>query len=200
MLPPLPSAVLLDYGCVISRPQSDRDLRRIEAAAGLEPDVLWQRYWDLRIPYDEGQADDAYWSAVLGRPLTPAELARLVELDVASWLQTDDRMTEALPVLAARGMRLGLLSNAPTVLARAVADQPWTAPFTGLVFSADVGSCKPAHAAYVAAADALGVAPADVLFVDDRPENVAGAEAAGMRALLHRDTATTLAELLGVGA
>ena len=44
-------------------------------------------------------------------------------------------------------------------------------------------------------ADALGI-PADAcVFVDDLKENVAGAEAVGMTALLHRDSDETVAAL-----
>ena len=43
--------------------------------------------------------------------------------------------------------------------------------------------------------DRLGVPAAECVFVDDLRENVAGAEAVGMTALLHRDPEATVAEL-----
>jgi putative hydrolase of the HAD superfamily len=196
-------ALLLDYGCVLSRPQPADDLRRLEALVpDVRPSDLWRRYWDLRLRYDEGMPDEAYWSAVLDRPATAAELRALVAADAASWLHLEPAMTGALPALRATGVRLGLLSNAPTSLARAVAAESWTAPFAALVFSAEIGAAKPHPEAYAAAAAALDVPAGEVLFVDDREENVAGAEAAGMRGLHHRNPADTLArltEMVGVG-
>jgi FMN phosphatase YigB (HAD superfamily) len=50
-------------------------------------------------------------------------------------------------------------------------------------------------------AERIGVAPEECVFVDDLRENCAGAEAVGMRAILHRGSAGTLPqlqELLGV--
>jgi HAD superfamily hydrolase (TIGR01509 family) len=52
---------------------------------------------------------------------------------------------------------------------------PWT------FVSCHTGVRKPSKQAYLGAAAALGVAPGECLFVDDRPENVAAAEALGMR-------------------
>jgi putative hydrolase of the HAD superfamily len=46
-----------------------------------------------------------------------------------------------------------------------------------------VGLRKPGTAIYLRALDILGLPPARVLFVDDRAENTAGAEAAGMKAI-----------------
>jgi putative hydrolase of the HAD superfamily len=43
-----------------------------------------------------------------------------------------------------------------------------------------MGLAKPDRKIYEEVARELGADPADVVFVDDRPENVAGAEAAGM--------------------
>ena len=45
------------------------------------------------------------------------------------------------------------------------------------------------------ACERLGVEPGDAVFVDDLRENCAGAEAVGMTAVLHRDSAQTIAVL-----
>jgi putative hydrolase of the HAD superfamily len=73
--------------------------------------------------------------------------------------------------------------------------------FDAVVISAEVGLHKPQPGIYVLAAQRLGVAPEECVFVDDLRENCAGAEAVGMTAVLHRDSAETIArieELLGV--
>jgi epoxide hydrolase-like predicted phosphatase len=73
--------------------------------------------------------------------------------------------------------------------------------FDEVVISAEVGLHKPQPEIYLLAAERLGVAPADCVFVDDLRENCAGAEAVGMTAVLHRDSAETISrveKLLGV--
>jgi 2-haloacid dehalogenase len=58
---------------------------------------------------------------------------------------------------------------------------------------------KPDHAIYALALRRFGM-PADALiFVDDRAENVAGAEAAGMHGHLFRDAAMLRGELVSLG-
>jgi epoxide hydrolase-like predicted phosphatase len=67
--------------------------------------------------------------------------------------------------------------------------------FDVVVISAEVGLHKPQPEIYLLAAERLGHAPADCVFVDDLRENCAGAEAVGMTAILHRDPAATIAQL-----
>jgi HAD superfamily hydrolase (TIGR01509 family) len=52
-----------------------------------------------------------------------------------------------------------------------------------MTVSAEVGVMKPEARIYQMALDALGVAPAESVFVDDFPENVEGARAVGMQAI-----------------
>jgi putative hydrolase of the HAD superfamily len=73
--------------------------------------------------------------------------------------------------------------------------------FDVVVISAEVGLHKPQPEIYLLAAERLGVPAEDCVFVDDLRENCAGAEAVGMTAVLHRDSAETISrveELLGV--
>ena len=66
---------------------------------------------------------------------------------------------------------------------------PWT------FVSCYTGVRKPSKEAYLGAAAALGVEPADCFFVDDRADNVAAAEAVGMKGHVFRDAATLRAAL-----
>ena len=65
------------------------------------------------------------------------------------------------------------------------------------MISGDVGLHKPQPEIYELGAERIGVPPAACVFVDDLRENVAGAEAVGMTAILHRDPATTIAMTRG---
>jgi 2-haloacid dehalogenase len=56
--------------------------------------------------------------------------------------------------------------------------------FRGIVVSGEVRLLKPDPAIYYLALDRFRLRPADVLFIDDRAINVAGAEAVGMKAHL----------------
>ncbi|MGH3745350.1 MAG: HAD-IA family hydrolase, partial [Mycobacteriales bacterium] len=63
-----------------------------------------------------------------------------------------------------------------------------------LVYSHEVHLAKPDPAIYHLACERLEVEPGEVVFVDDRPENVDAAAGLGMHAFLHADdTSATIA-------
>lgn len=64
-----------------------------------------------------------------------------------------------------------------------------------IVYSHEVGLAKPDPAAYELTVRRLGVEPHEVLFLDDVAVNVDAARRAGWHAVLHRDTATSIAEM-----
>ncbi|MDE0177901.1 MAG: HAD family phosphatase [Gammaproteobacteria bacterium] len=72
------------------------------------------------------------------------------------------------------------------------------APVRKIYTSWEMALRKPNVEAYLAVADDIAVAPADILFVDDNAENVAGGQAAGLDARLVRTPAETLAILRGL--
>lgn len=57
------------------------------------------------------------------------------------------------------------------------------APFREVFVSSGIGMRKPQRAAFEHVANAIGAAPSRILFFDDSDANVAGARAAGMRAV-----------------
>jgi putative hydrolase of the HAD superfamily len=113
-------------------------------------------------------------------------------------LEPNEPMLEAVVRARAAGVPTGLISNSWVM-------DHYTdeirAAFDEVVISAEVGLHKPEPEIYALAAERLGMAPADCVFVDDLRENCAGAEAVGMTSVLHRDTGATIArveELLGL--
>ena len=112
----------------------------------------------------------------------------------------DEPMVEAVRRARKAGIRTGLISNSwgeGLAYDEAILDEL----FDAVVISGDVGLHKPQPEIFLMGAERIGVAPEDCVFVDDLRENCAGAEAVGMRAILHRGSAGTLPqleELLGV--
>ncbi|MGQ9489297.1 MAG: HAD family hydrolase [Anaerolineae bacterium] len=95
---------------------------------------------------------------------------------------------EVLQALRSWGLQLGAISNTvqpgrfmrPAMVERGLADF-----FAVQLYSADVGVAKPHPAIFRMALDALGVAPADAVYVGDRLiPDVAGPHAVGMKAVL----------------
>jgi putative hydrolase of the HAD superfamily len=93
----------------------------------------------------------------------------------------------ALPVLAElrdRGLALGLISNCSSEVGELWHGSPFGGAFDAVVLSADVGFCKPEARIYRLALERLGVEPGEAVFVGDgHSDELAGAEAIGMRAI-----------------
>ena len=196
--------VLFDYGAVLCTGQPEGDRRALVVAAGLAPDDgaaverFWAAYWADRPAYDRADLNVAtYWSRVLGRKPDDAELAGIDAADVAGWVHPQPGSLAVAAALAAAGTRLALLSNAPASLADAVDELDWMRVVPHRYYSCRLRATKPDPAAYERTLTELGADPAEVTFVDDRPANVAGAAAVGLRAVLFTDP-TTLAADLGV--
>jgi HAD superfamily hydrolase (TIGR01493 family) len=64
-----------------------------------------------------------------------------------------------------------------------------------IVYSHEVAVAKPDPAVYRLTEERLGVQPDEIVFVDDVSGNVDAARARGWHAVLHRDTAATIAEV-----
>jgi putative hydrolase of the HAD superfamily len=115
-------------------------------------------------------------------------------------VEPDEPMVEAVRRARAAGVKTGLISNS---WGEGLAYDPALLEelFDAVVISGDVGLHKPEPEIFLLGAERIGVAPDDCVFVDDLRENCAGAEAVGMRAILHRGSEGTLPqleELLGI--
>lgn len=176
--------VLFDLFGVIARHQCPGALEKMAARCDTSIDAFTTAYWTHRPPYDAGRhTASAYWTDVLHALSRPADADTIEELrltDIDSWSRVDDRMVTYVRTLRKR-TRVALLSNIPADHADAfLAAQPWLHDLDHVAFSGKIGAAKPHPAAFQHCVVALGAAPADFLFVDDREENVRAAQAVGM--------------------
>jgi len=107
-------------------------------------------------------------------------------------LGPDEAMVGAVRDARAAGLKTGLISNSWGL---GIYERAPTDLFDVTVISGEVGLHKPEPEIYLLACERLRVEPARAVFVDDLRENCAGAEAVGMTAVLHRDSAETIARL-----
>ncbi|MFD3533028.1 HAD family hydrolase [Streptomyces sp. NPDC058664] len=192
--------VLFDLFGVIAQHQSSEMRKVLVSTAGAPAPAFWDAYWRLRPPYDRGElTGPGYWrevGTVLGTRFDAARIGALIEADVSSWSGVDGEMVGLVEELAAAGGRLGLLSNIPPELATHYeAHHSWLSCFEVCGFSCRIGRAKPDPGAYAWCVRMLGGRPADVLFVDDREENVDAARAVGLRGALFTGVADLRATL-----
>jgi putative hydrolase of the HAD superfamily len=89
---------------------------------------------------------------------------------------------EALAEAARRGSRVSLLSNCSSDVPAVVAETALAPLLDDAVFSCSVGLAKPDERIFRLAAERLGIAPQNCLFIDDREENLEAAVRVGMDA------------------
>ena len=98
----------------------------------------------------------------------------------------------ALELQARPGVTVGIISNTNEAhvmhLDRLV---PELNEFELVMMSNEIGMEKPDPDVYALALELLGITADDALYVDDRPENVEGARAAGMAGIVHTGWAVT---------
>jgi len=128
----------------------------------------------------------------LGRSLPRDELAELVRLHEEMELEVSPDAApgihQALKALHGK-YRLGVISDAifsPGRVLRGLLEKEGLADlFDVFVFSDEIGGAKPDASVFRAAANGLGVEPSEIVHVGDRePNDIAGARAAGARAIL----------------
>jgi putative hydrolase of the HAD superfamily len=83
------------------------------------------------------------------------------------------------------GVRTGILSNIGDAIADGiVARLPWLSGFYTRLWSHSLFMAKPEPVIFLKAAEALNTAPAHILFIDDREDNIAAAAALGFQTIL----------------
>lgn len=200
-------AVLFDYGMVLCGPPDPASWDEMRLTLEADDPSFHHAYWEFRDAYDRGVlTGSAYWDAIagrLGKTLSKDQRIRLLTLDVALWTRPNAAMIDWAASLQKAGIPTGILSNIGDAMEEGIlARCPWLRQFSHLTFSHRLRMAKPEAAIYSRAADGLGLPHGEILFVDDREENVEAARAAGMQALLYKDHATFVSEMTerGFGA
>jgi putative hydrolase of the HAD superfamily len=184
-----PKALIFDYGNVLCAPQESSDLARMAEILNLTEAEFYPIYWSYRLPYDESKLDtQSYWHTVASdarRAVTDEQIERLSRLDVESWSRPSPVMVAWARALHEAGLATAILSNMPMDLRTyLISSVTWLPAFNHMTFSCDVRMVKPMPGIYECCLQGLGVTGPDVLFLDDRPENIEAAQRLGMHAVL----------------
>jgi putative hydrolase of the HAD superfamily len=185
-------AILFDYGMVLSAPQDPAAWQRMLTVTGLAEDVFHREYWAHRHAYDRGDLKGhAFWNRIAtgaGIFLTPDQLIALTEADTDLWGQLNLPMLDWVQRLQHAGIRTGILSNMPDAMEAGLrARHSWIEAFDHLTWSHALNLAKPEPEIYLHAAEGLKTPPANILFIDDRHENIDAALAIGMQAIQYTD-------------
>ncbi len=190
-------AVIFDYGMVLSTAQEPASLAALKQITRLDDQAFDEHYWRYRHRYDLGELNGrAFWENIsrdAGLDLTPVEIARLIEHDVVMWSTLNETMIRWVAAVQDAGLRTAILSNMGEELLQYMRQEfGWLGRFDHHTWSCELRIAKPDPAIYRYTCEKLGVRPEHALFLDDKPENIAAAEAVGLQAIRF-----TTAEALG---
>jgi putative hydrolase of the HAD superfamily len=185
-------AILFDYGMVLSAPPDPAAWQRMRTVTGLSEDILHREYWAHRHAYDRGDLKGhAFWNKIATGAsilLTPDQLEALTEADTDLWGQLNPPMIAWVQRLQRAGIRTGILSNMPDAMEAGLrARHSWIEAFDHNTWSHALNLAKPEPEIYRHAAEGLKTPPANILFIDDRAENIDAALAVGMQAIQYTD-------------
>jgi len=197
-------AVVFDYGNVISLHQDPKTMDELAGRVGVERDKFVSTLWSLRREYDRGTISSIeYFKIVLSAlavSMDEKSIEELIEIDTNSWKNINTETVTLMEELKAAGYLVGILSNMPgDFLAWARKNLPvFSLPHIGL-YSCDVNLVKPEEAIYRKLLSMSGVEADELVFFDDKVENIKGAEAIGIKAILWVNPKEARRELVSLG-
>jgi putative hydrolase of the HAD superfamily len=185
------SAVIFDYGMVLSGPADAAAHHELVEIFGAPAEVFEREYWAYRHAYDEGKFDGpGYWrqcAESAGMALSEDQIRRLIRVDIRMWSTLNPAMVEWAVAITSARLKTGILSNIGFELADAIKEQNWVKGLTHNTWSCELRLAKPDPSIYHHVLNAIQLPAEEVLFLDDRQENILSAEAVGLHGIIFRN-------------
>ena len=180
-------AVIFDLGRVIVPFDFDLGYRELHRLTGLDTADIRRRIGATGLvnQFETGLIEPEPFVAGIARALGITMSVEQFSLIWNSIFLKETLIPEEMLIRLKQRYRLLLLSNTNAIhFAGLEQSYPLLRHFEEHILSFRVQTMKPAAPIYLHAAKLAGVPPSECLFIDDLPENVAGAQAVGMQALL----------------
>jgi HAD superfamily hydrolase (TIGR01509 family) len=198
-----PEFLYFDLGKVLVDFDLDAMRRQVAALAGIAEhrvsEVLFES--ELQRRYEAGQISSReFYESFCAQTGTRPDYDQLARA-ASDYFCLNASMVPVVTELRAAGYRMGILSNTCPIHWEHIAREfpILTETFAVHALSYRIGAMKPDAAIFHAAARMAGVPPESILFVDDVPAHVAGAQAVGFDAVRYTSTPAFQGELLRRG-
>ncbi len=187
-----PRFIYFDLGNVLLHFDHEVSCQQMAAVSGVDHALVNQVVFesDLQWRYERGEFSSAKFFETFCEQTSPKETPKSEDLlhAASAMFQLNTCVLPILAHLKAVGNRIGILSNTcaahwnyVTGHYRIINDL-----FDVYALSFELKYMKPENEIYTKAADLAGVAPSDILFIDDRQENVEAARTVGLDAIHFR--------------
>lgn len=196
---------VFDFGGVMTASSWPLELKAATDELGIGwESVILAGFSAHRLEYDRGTLTlSELYDRILGDAgiqLSPADRARVEAADTASWLARNEATLAWMRRLAARGLKIGILTNMPPGFAPLFRER--YADFVSLadavVVSGDEHLVKPMPEIYRLLERRIALKPEELCFVDDLEKNCAAARQCGWSAVRFEGVERTEAALDGL--
>lgn len=192
---------MFDFGGVLVKTEDQSSRAAWENRLGLKPGELSYLVFDNELAKQAtlGKAtEDQVWNFVgIKLGLKSVELSELRE-DFWAGDRFDSGLASFIASLRPQ-FKTALLSNAWTGARQMFTDRFQLDKIMDEIFvSAELGVAKPVPEIYRMVVERLGVRPDEIVFVDDYPPNITGAQVAGIQAIQYKSTREVLYQLTGL--
>lgn len=185
-----PQFIYFDLGNVLLYFDHMRGARQMAEVAGIAPQLAYEVVFqnDLEYRYERGDIDCHGFREEFCRRTNTSPDFQQLKYAAAAIFEPNEAVQELARRLHRGGHRLGVLSNTCAAHWEYCIDGRYpllNQCFEKYALSYELKSMKPDAAIYARSAQLAGVKPEQILFIDDRPENVQGAQAQGWDAVLY---------------
>jgi len=199
--------VYFDLGNVLASFDVQRACQNVAKRWAIDPRDVRRVVWDsgLQDRFEHGEVSvDQFASTVrqgLMLDVADAPTTELVD-QLCDMFEPIVEMVDLVDAVRRGGTRLGILSNTCQAHWQWLLRAEYAAlrgPFDHVILSYEHGVMKPHLSLYRIAAEKTGEDAASILFLDDRPDNVAAAVSSGWRAHQFTDVGSAREVLRGAG-
>lgn len=179
-------AVVFDYGGVIGTADREKLIAFLSTSLSLsrEEAIEIGRGWKRAVVCGD-KKEELYFQEALaayGKQVPAGWVATFDEKLLENIFQ-DPRMLALVKSLQQEGYKTPLFSNVSESFAAVLRKKGCYAPFHPVVLSYEIGVEKPALESYNSMLSKVGLAPDEIIFIDDRLDNVEAAKTVGIDAI-----------------
>jgi epoxide hydrolase-like predicted phosphatase len=198
-------AIVFDVGGVLrlSKGKGMNVLERIADMIGVPFDEFKKAYWERN---QLSNVENMPWEDLIAKVVkifdptfdTESRVRKFVR-DYEASRTTNKDLINLFSQLHALGLKVGILSNATTQLRKWLEDEEIAPLVDVIIISAEIGYQKPHKEAFDVLFERLGLAPGQVVFVDDSAKSLEKADEIGYIPILFKNNEQLINDLRKLG-
>ena len=192
-------AVCFDFGGVLTgEPNREAVVHFIQKSFDLSNEEFEGINQEKRLAVKQGKTDEAFWLSYAEKRdiQLPADWSHSFRSVMQDAIGVNPQMYALVDELRDQQVPVALLSNIDERLSKLIRDFGLYEPFDPCLLSCEIGIEKPDSKAYDLLIKTMNLPASEIVFIDDRAENVEAAKKIGIDALLFRSPEQLREELL----